>query len=187
MKDSTEKLKVRIAGNFEQHFLHFGFKKTTVDEVAAEMGMSKKTIYKHFSSKEDIYFFIVSRLAEGRKLLIEKKLVGIDSAMERLETMIRINLYEFRKIMQTKKKAVQDRYQGEIATKAFREAFYEMLSDIINEGVNKGEFTICEQEITIRYIQALIAETVNTIREDLDSNADEILVCTLKKILLEKK
>lgn len=187
MKNNTEKLKVRIAGNFEQHFLHFGFKKTTVDEVAAEMGMSKKTIYKHFNSKEDIYYFIVSRLAQGRKLLIEKKLIGIDSAMERLETMIRINLYEFRKIMQTKDKAIQDRYQGDIASKAFREAFYEMLSDIVNEGVKKEEFSICEQAITIRYIQALISETVNTIREDIDSNADDILICTLKKILIEKK
>lgn len=187
MKNNTEKLKVRIAGNFEQHFLHFGFKKTTVDEVAAEMGMSKKTIYKHFNSKEDIYYFIVSRLAQGRKLLIEKKLIGIDSAMERLETMVRINLYEFRKIMQTKDKAIQDRYQGDIASKAFREAFYEMLSDIVNEGVKKEEFSICEQAITIRYIQALISETVNTIREDIDSNADDILICTLKKILIEKK
>jgi len=187
LKDTTEKLKVLIAGNFEEHFLHFGFKKTTVDEVAAEMGISKKTIYKHFSSKEDIFYFIISRLAQSRKLLIEKKLVNIDSAWERLETMIKINLAEFRKLMKSRQTDIQDRFQSEIANKAFREAFYEMLSDIIEEGVSQGEFTVCEHALTIRYIQALMSETVTTVREDLDSNAGDILICTLKKILIIKK
>jgi AcrR family transcriptional regulator len=178
---------VRIAGNFEEHFLHFGFKKTTVDEVAAEMGISKKTIYKHFSSKEDIFYFIISRMAQGRKLLIEKKLIDINAAMERLEMMIRFNLTEFRKMLRTKEHAIQDRFQNEIAARAFRESFYEMLSDIIEEGVKKGEFSVCEHGITTRYVQALITETVNTIREDFNSNADDILICTLKKILIVKK
>lgn len=33
-------------------FLKFGFKSVTMDDIATEMGISKKTIYKYFSNKE---------------------------------------------------------------------------------------------------------------------------------------
>lgn len=183
MKESTEKIKIRIAGNFEEHFLHFGFKKTTVDEVAKEMGMSKKTIYKHFSSKDDIFYFIITRLAKSRRLMIEKKLKGIDSAWDRLETMIGINISEFKKIMKMRQTEIQERFQNEIAAKAFREAFYELLSDIVEEGMRQGEFRVCDKDMTIHYIQALTGETVNLIRDNTNPKADEYLICTLKKIL----
>lgn len=35
-------------------FLTLGFKSVTMDDVAAKMGISKKTIYKHFENKEEL-------------------------------------------------------------------------------------------------------------------------------------
>lgn len=32
----------------------FGFKKTTMDELSRDCGISKKTIYLHFKDKEDL-------------------------------------------------------------------------------------------------------------------------------------
>ncbi|GJQ20395.1 MAG: TetR family transcriptional regulator [Bacteroidia bacterium] len=46
--------KDRILNSAEDKFLSQGFSKVTVDELAADLGMSKKTIYKFFPSKEDI-------------------------------------------------------------------------------------------------------------------------------------
>lgn len=37
-----------------EKFTQFGSKRFTMDELAALLGISKKTIYKHFSSKEDL-------------------------------------------------------------------------------------------------------------------------------------
>jgi AcrR family transcriptional regulator len=42
----------RIIGKARERFLHFGFAKVTLDEIATDLGMSKKTLYKHFESKE---------------------------------------------------------------------------------------------------------------------------------------
>ncbi len=39
-------------------FLHYGFKKTTVDEIAHRVGISKGALYLHFSSKEAIFMEI---------------------------------------------------------------------------------------------------------------------------------
>ena len=36
------------------HFLSHGFRNVTMDDLAAELGMSKKTLYAHFPSKEEL-------------------------------------------------------------------------------------------------------------------------------------
>ncbi len=44
--------KERILSQAEQLFLQFGYSKVTMDEIAASLGMSKKTLYKFFPGKE---------------------------------------------------------------------------------------------------------------------------------------
>ncbi len=44
-------------------FLAKGYRDTSMDEVAAGSGVSKQTVYKHFSSKEALFIEIVERMA----------------------------------------------------------------------------------------------------------------------------
>jgi AcrR family transcriptional regulator len=44
----------RIIAFAQDRFLNPGFSKVTLDEIASELGMSKKTLYKYFENKEDI-------------------------------------------------------------------------------------------------------------------------------------
>ena len=57
MADIQEK--ERILMSAEDKFMNQGFVKVTMDEVAEDLGMSKKTIYKFFPSKEEIMLGIV--------------------------------------------------------------------------------------------------------------------------------
>ena len=135
MEDAINIQRKRIADAFEQHFRHYGFKKTTVDEVALDLGVSKKTIYKCFRSKDDIFYYIISNKAKERRLMIEKKILHLDTAWEKMETMIRINFTEFRKIHKKKPTGINDRFQSEIASAAFGEMFISLIWDIIEEGI----------------------------------------------------
>jgi AcrR family transcriptional regulator len=45
-------MKDKIISKAGELFLKLGFKSITMDDIAAEMGISKKTIYKYFSNKE---------------------------------------------------------------------------------------------------------------------------------------
>lgn len=51
---SDSELKARIFEAAKVYFFTNGFSKTTMEELAQSMGMSKKTIYKFFPSKDDI-------------------------------------------------------------------------------------------------------------------------------------
>lgn len=44
-------MKEKILHKASEMFLNLGFKSVTMDDIAAELGMSKKTIYSHFSTK----------------------------------------------------------------------------------------------------------------------------------------
>ncbi len=44
-------MKEKILRKAADMFLNLGFKSVTMDDIAAELGMSKKTIYAHFSTK----------------------------------------------------------------------------------------------------------------------------------------
>lgn len=45
-------MKEKIIARATELFLKLGFKSVTMDDIAAEMGISKKTIYKYFGNKE---------------------------------------------------------------------------------------------------------------------------------------
>ena len=44
-------MKDKILHKAADMFLNLGFKSVTMDDIATELGMSKKTIYSHFSTK----------------------------------------------------------------------------------------------------------------------------------------
>lgn len=75
--------KKRILNFAYDKFIRFGFYKTSMDEIAADLQVSKKTIYKYFSNKENLVEEsidsmllrsdrIVSEIVNGRKDVIEK-------------------------------------------------------------------------------------------------------------------
>lgn len=52
--DPANPVRQRIIAGARSHFLAHGFRGVTMDDLAQELGMSKKTFYAHFSSKLDL-------------------------------------------------------------------------------------------------------------------------------------
>jgi AcrR family transcriptional regulator len=46
--------RARIVDEAERLFLDYGYSRFTMDQLALELGMSKKTLYKHYESKDDL-------------------------------------------------------------------------------------------------------------------------------------
>ena len=61
-------MKDKILQKAADMFLSLGFKSVTMDDIASELGMSKKTIYSHFSTKRKLVeastFYVLDRVNE---------------------------------------------------------------------------------------------------------------------------
>jgi AcrR family transcriptional regulator len=51
---SESEARSRIIGGARKHFFAHGFRNVTMDDIARELGMSKKTLYAHFKSKPEL-------------------------------------------------------------------------------------------------------------------------------------
>ncbi len=63
--------KQRIVEVSSKRFMENGISKVTLDEIASELGMSKKTMYKFFPSKEDLLKTIVHTMMSGLRVRVE--------------------------------------------------------------------------------------------------------------------
>lgn len=74
----------------EEIFFRDGFYKTTMDEVASELKMSKKTIYKFFPSKDDLVMATAKYFMGKMKAKIIPALTSDKNAIEKLGELIKI-------------------------------------------------------------------------------------------------
>ena len=76
---TTDPAVARILLQARSHFFVHGYCACTMDDLAAELGMSKKTLYVHFSSKEAIMRAVIEQLgrevrADAETLLANRQL-----------------------------------------------------------------------------------------------------------------
>ena len=69
------------------NFTKFGSKRFTMDELASELGISKKTIYKYFDSKEALVVASVQYLIDDYNQTLEAMLRGQDDPIARIIIM----------------------------------------------------------------------------------------------------
>ena len=84
------KTKRKIFETSMRLFAEKGYDGTSVEEITSIVGVAKGTLYYHFSSKEEIFYFLVE---EGMKLLqnsIAIKTAQLTSAIDKLRAVILI-------------------------------------------------------------------------------------------------
>lgn len=79
-------MKEEIIRTAADMFLAYGFKSVTMDDIAQKMGISKKTIYTHFTTKTKLVeastFFVLGTIEEGIEKIREQKLDAIQELLE---------------------------------------------------------------------------------------------------------
>jgi AcrR family transcriptional regulator len=61
---ASPEARVRILRQARAHFFVHGYSRCTMDDLAADLGMSKKTLYVHFAGKDEIVGAIIQDLAD---------------------------------------------------------------------------------------------------------------------------
>jgi AcrR family transcriptional regulator len=150
---TTDKLDIRnqIIEASRNIFSRFGFRKTTMDEIAQSMGKGKSSIYYYFKSKEEIYVAVIEHEAEYLRQEVLKSISKVDNSADKLRCYVLTRMKTLRKVsnfyraVHTKVASDYD-FIETIRTKYDREEI-SLLQSILEEGVKKGVFRVKEPEI----------------------------------------
>lgn len=151
MTNEDTNLKKLIIEKAQILFAHYGFHKTTMDDIAQAVRKGKSTLYHYFQSKEDIFRMVIEKevveLKEAVNTAVSRKVLPQDKLKAYILTRMRAlkrlaNLY----------KATRDDYLEHYSFfEKFRSNYDEyervMLSEILDEGVRRGEFAIKDTKL----------------------------------------
>ncbi|MFM2162502.1 MAG: hypothetical protein RLZZ383_2014, partial [Pseudomonadota bacterium] len=78
IRERNRKLtRTRLADAASRLFLHRGYDATTVEDIAREAGVSRRTFFRYFPSKEEVFFADArDRLARFEAIVAERGLEG---------------------------------------------------------------------------------------------------------------
>lgn len=152
-----------------------GYEGTTLDAVAAELHISKKTIYVHFAGKRDIYASLVAGQAQREKLRLAAAVADVPSIPERTAVILTLVLEAARQHI-NEVGAEEWMREYDVAADAFRAAYGELLAEAFAEGVRAGVFTDGDPALVTRMVTALMVDYVVAVREDPTLDRDEELV-----------
>lgn len=165
----------QIAEVFRRRVDEVGYAKATLDDVARAMHISKKTIYVHFDGKRDIYAFIVERQAAEEKLRLAAMLSALPTCRVKVEAALRIVIDMGRRhVVETEREEWLAQY--EVAGDAFRKANGDLLRELVQTGMDAGEFVPGDAELVERMVTAMILEYLLGVREDVTCDRDAELL-----------
>jgi AcrR family transcriptional regulator len=72
-------------------FARFGYQKTTMDDVAAEVGMTKGNIYFYVSGKRDLYEKAVSLALQQWRETVAEAVAGVDDVVGKFSVMAKLS------------------------------------------------------------------------------------------------
>ena len=83
-----EAVKESILDATDRLLARFGYRKMTVEDIAAEAGIGKGTIYLHFASKEEVVLSHIDRIVERLNSRLTEIAQSDTAAAERLRLML---------------------------------------------------------------------------------------------------
>lgn len=138
------KAKIQIIEAAAVTFNRFGFKKTTMEDIAYASGKGKSSLYYYFKNKEEVFEAVVEKEAENLKMEISAALNKSPQAVDKLKTYItlRMNRFIAKGNLHT---ALSDNFLStfsfiEKIRNKYREWEIEIISSILKEGVENKQF-----------------------------------------------
>jgi AcrR family transcriptional regulator len=153
----------KIIDYSEEKFFKDGFYKTTMDEVASDLRMSKKTIYKFFPSKEKLVMAIAKHFMKKLKGKILPALNSDKNAIEKLGKLITILAGVSDKIS-TKRMEEMKRHFPSVWNEIdqFRtRMMFGNITKVINQGKKEGLFLDYPTSIIMNMLVASVRAIVN--------------------------
>ncbi|MBE0651918.1 MAG: uroporphyrinogen-III synthase [Bacteroidales bacterium] len=127
-----------------------------MDDVARLTDVAKGTVYNHFSSKEELYFTIMSSKLEKLNTSLKNKILSEISIIDSLHTYV-IHLYMFMMkyqnfflMYQKEYMNAQNEFCDELRTMS--DELKSILSDVIYKGKRENQFRDVDESFTVKLV-----------------------------------
>lgn len=177
----------------------FGYRKMTVDDIAAEAGIGKGTIYLHFNSKEAVVLSHIDRIVERLQERLKEIAHSEATAAERLRLMLLTRvLFRFDSIQhytQSLNDLLAVLRPGLLARRAqYFEAEAQIFAQVLTVGRQGGEFSFDDEHATahalLQATNGLLPYSLSTTelgaREEVEQRAADVANLMLSGVLIRK-
>lgn len=157
------KTKRKIFETSMKLFAEKGYEATSIEEITATVGVAKGTLYYHFSSKEEIFNFLVE---EGIKLLqnsIDIKTAKRNNYIDKIKAIVLIQIKIVSKYEDIITILLSQFWGNENRNKRCQNQVFEYIDKIekiVQEGIQKGEIKKGDPRIIASEIYGLICSTL---------------------------
>lgn len=191
-----EAVKDDILDATDRLLARFGYRKMTVEDIAAEAGIGKGTIYLHFNSKEEVVLSHIDRIVDRLKDRLRNIARSDRPAPERLRLMLMTRvLFRFDSIQhytQSLNDLLAVLRPGLLARRAqYFEAEAQIFADVLAQGRQSNEFDFDDEHATahalLQATNGLLPYSLSTRelgeREDVERRASNVADLMLKGLL----
>ncbi len=132
-------------------FNHFGYKKTTMDDIANAVAKGKSSIYYYFKSKEDIYKAVIEQEAEILRNELLNSINKVNEPIDKIRNYVLTRMQVHKKVNNFYKALTNDMLLQLPFIEAIR-AKYEkqelkLVKDILDKGISENKFEIEESDL----------------------------------------
>ena len=144
--DVSVERKSQIIDAASQVFTERGFSAARMDDIAAESGLSKGTLYWYFESKEAIIISILDRVFDWETAHLRDILANEDTAQQKLEAIVETTINDLNKVkplmpifIEFWSLSIRNKKINK-AIKRYYQQFVDVIEPVIEQGVEEGDF-----------------------------------------------
>jgi len=157
--ETKDEMKERILEAALKRFTHYGSAKTTMNEIAEDLGCSKASLYYYFPDKKGLHRAVLMKIAENFFAELEALAEHIVSAEATLQQITEVRSNFIRRFCRLELFRILNETQPEEMQQVIKEARErddKLIARVIKAGVESGELQVEDpQQMAILYNQAM--------------------------------
>ena len=171
-----------ILDSARQVFERFGYKKSTVEDIAKALGLGKSAIYYYFINKEDIFKAVLDHEAEELKNQLVEAVNQSANPQDKLRTYITVRVEVIKKLGNLYNFEKRDILSGNNVLdlrRKYDQIEVDLISDILTQGQVSGKFVISNINLAavaiVTLIKGLEVQIIHSDNETSRRRIDDLL------------
>ncbi len=146
LEDSHKGMRENIVSAATEVFSRYGFKKTSMEDIARALRMGKSSIYYYFKGKEEIFQAVVDREANLLRVKVKEILESGLPVTEKLRSYVKMRMDLIKQLSNYMEILKNDDLMNLELTEKFRKKYDDeeitIVKQMLEEGINRNEFKV---------------------------------------------